>query len=144
MTINSFSGEHSFLSNFHECEFEFGGVVFKTVEHAFQSHKTLDPDQRTLVINSETPGKAKRLGKKVTLRSDWENIKVKLMIDLTFAKFTQNKELHKRLLSTGVLTLIEGNHWHDNFWGNCFCDECKDIVGENNLGKILMFVRSCL
>ena len=53
-------------------------------------------------------------------------------------KFTQNQEIKEKLLATGNSILIEGNYWHDNFWGNCLCSKCKYIKGRNNLGKILM------
>ena len=42
------------------------------------------------------------------------------------------------------IMLIEGNYWHDNYWGNCLCPKCKEIEGQNQLGKILMKVRSTL
>lgn len=58
------------------------------------------------------------------------------MVDIVRAKFTQNKELAKRLKATGDKTLIEGNYWHDTYWGVC------EGVGENYLGKILMNLRS--
>ena len=40
-----------------------------------------------------------------------------------------------KLLDTGDTELIEGNNWHDTFWGVC------KGKGQNNLGKILMEVR---
>jgi len=45
------------------------------------------------------------------------------------------------LLATGDTKLLEGNRWHDNFWGNCDCPNCRDKPGLNYLGKILMRVR---
>lgn len=32
--------------------------------------------------------------------------------------------------------LIEGNYWHDTYWGVC------EGVGENHLGKLLMEIRN--
>jgi ribA/ribD-fused uncharacterized protein len=91
-----------------------------------------------------TPSMAKQVGRRVELRKDWEEIKIDVMTDLILRKFTQNKELKKKLLETGNLELEEGNYWHDNFWGNCYCPKCKNIVGENILGIILMEVRTLL
>jgi len=45
------------------------------------------------------------------------------------------------LLATLDAELIEGNAWHDNFWGDCFCEKCRDIEGLNVLGNILMRIR---
>ena len=33
------------------------------------------------------------------------------------AKFTQNPHLARFLVETGDAELIEGNSWHDTFWG---------------------------
>ena len=80
------------------------------------------------------PGKAKRLGRKVTLRPDWEQIKTYTMLLLLRIKFS-DENLATKLLETGEQKLIEGNSWGDCFWGVC------DGVGENHLGKLLMQVR---
>lgn len=78
---------------------------------------------------------AKRLGRTVGLRKDWELLKEEFMYAVCFAKFTQNKNLGRRLLATGDRMLIEGNTWGDTEWGVC------NGVGKNLLGKILMKVR---
>jgi len=56
-------------------------------------------------------------------------------------KFAQNPDLRKKLLATGTEELVEGNTWHDNYWGDCSCPECKNIKGRNQLGITLMRVR---
>ncbi len=57
-------------------------------------------------------------------------------------KFIQNPNLKKALISTGKATLVEGNYWHDNTWGNCTCEKCKNIPGKNYLGTILEDIRT--
>ena len=59
-------------------------------------------------------------------------------------KFSHNPHLREKLIKTGDKILIEGNYWHDNDWGDCYCKNCKHTPGNNNLGKILMNVRSSL
>ena len=49
--------------------------------------------------------------------------------------------LGQKLLDTGDEELIEGNHWCDNVWGNCYCEKCANITGQNRLGQMLMRVR---
>lgn len=66
---------------------------------------------------------------------------MEIMLELLRLKFTRNPELGKLLIATGDALLEEGNKWHDNFWGDCTCDDCRDIEGENWLGKLLMQVR---
>ena len=138
--INKFDGEYAFLSNFYPSEVQFEGGTFPTVEHAFQAAKTLDEDERLQVVTCDTPGLAKREGRHVTLRRDWEQIKYSIMEELVRKKF-QIPELKEKLIATGDEELEEGTWWHDNTWGNCYCDRCKNIVGQNHLGKILMKIR---
>ena len=80
---------------------------------------------------------AKRLGRHVQLRPNWENVKLPIMEDIVRAKFTQNEDLKELLLATGDLVLEEGNTWHDTFWGV----DAKTREGTNHLGRILMRVR---
>lgn len=134
VVIDSFKGYNKFLSNFYEHPLEFVGVEWPTSEHAYQAMKTLDPDERDVVRKASTPGKAKRAGRKVTLRDDWDDVKVDIMYKILKAKFSDD-EMSAALASTGHALLIEGNHWGDKFWGVCKGE------GENWLGRLLMKIR---
>ena len=90
------------------------------------------------------PAEAKRFGKKVLLRPDWETYKFGVMREVIRAKFEQNPDLAQKLLDTDPQHLIEGNHWHDNIYGICYCNKCQGIKGKNVLGKILMEERAYL
>jgi ribA/ribD-fused uncharacterized protein len=79
---------------------------------------------------------AKSLGRKVTLRENWDEIKAGTMEELVRQKFLRHPDLAQVLLATGEKTLIEGNHWNDRFWGVC------RGYGQNHLGNILMKVRA--
>lgn len=87
------------------------------------------------------PNETKQMGKKVFLRADWEEVRVNLMTGLVEDKFFANIDIAEALLATGVEPICELNYWHDNFWGNCTCAKCKDIPGQNWLGRILMHTR---
>lgn len=137
--ISSFDGEFRFLSNFYGLPIEYEGISFKSNEAAFQAMKTLDKDKR-IEISQMPPNLAKRAGRTVKLREDWNDIRLQIMLDINRIKYS-NEYLKKKLLATGDAELIEGNYWHDNFWGNCSCPKCVNIEGENNLGKILMQIR---
>jgi predicted NAD-dependent protein-ADP-ribosyltransferase YbiA (DUF1768 family) len=73
-------------------------------------------------------------GQKVTLRKDWEGVKIQVMRDVLRLKFA-NPGLRDRLLETGDRELIEGNTWGDTFWGVCRGS------GKNWLGQLLMELR---
>jgi hypothetical protein len=83
----------------------------------------------------------KRLGRKVTLRSDWEQVKLDIMADLLRQKFTRYPDLRDLLLATGDLEIIEGNTWDDRFYGAVWDETEQRWIGENHLGKILMRIR---
>jgi N-glycosidase YbiA len=133
--INRFRGAYQFLSNFYPALIQFEGFTYQSVEHAYQASKTLDLRQRRLIRAIKKAGAAKYVGRRqITLRPDWEDVKLDIMLDLLRKKFAHGI-LHDWLIETGDAELIEGNHWGDFFWGVC------EGVGQNHLGKLLMQVR---
>lgn len=139
--IDFFDGEFAFLSNFYNASCIFEGKLYPTVEHAFQAAKSLDHAERDWIAAAGSPGLAKRLGRSVNLRPDWEKVKFDVMEECLRSKFA-DPVLKQKLLATGNEELVEENYWHDNTWGNCSCEKCKDIVGRNMLGNILMKLRT--
>lgn len=133
--ISSFSGPNRFLSNFWPAVVELDGLQYPTVEHGYQAAKTNQISQRILIRECKFPAQAKRLGSRVILRHDWNEVKLSVMANLVHQKFTLHPDLSTLLLATGDQELIEGNTWGDRFWGVC------GGRGENHLGKILMGVR---
>lgn len=138
--INSFENENEFLSNFYPSLISDGATIFPTVEHYFQASKTSSSTEYAAIAVAPSPGKAKRLGRKCSLRPDWEEVKDKVMYEALQKKFSI-PELKEKLLNTGNEELEEGNWWHDNYWGNYHCIKCNNIQGKNMLGKILMKLR---
>lgn len=138
--INCFDKEYAFLSNFYPSPITDGNLLFPTVEHMFQAAKTLNIKEYEEIAAADTPGRAKQLGKKVSLREDWEKVKDDIMYQALWLKFSI-PELREKLLATGDEELVEGTTWHDNEWGNCSCEKCANIVGKNKLGKMLMKIR---
>lgn len=138
MAITSFSGEYRWLSNFYYAGVFFEGRLYPSTEHAYQAAKTLSSAEREAVKLCKTCGQAKRLGQTVTVRPDWESVKLDVMYAVVWYKFANHDNLKKLLLATGDQHLIEGNTWRDYFWGVC------GGRGENHLGRILMDVRNKL
>ena len=134
--IKGFHDEYRFLSNFELTPVYFEGLLFPSTENAYMAAKTLDIEDRKLFQDIK-PGKAKELGRKIVLRSDWETVKYDVMSSVVFDKFYRNVELRNKLLETGNAYLEETNYWGDRIWG---CDESGK--GENALGKILMSIRT--
>lgn len=123
-SIHGFKNQYFFLSNFYDNKITYNNITFKNNEAAFQSQKTKSLLQQKQFANL-LPNEAKRLGKQVSLRSDWESIKDNVMYEICKIKFS-NPELKQKLLDTGNLELINDN----------------TSEGKNTLGKILMKIRS--
>lgn len=133
--INSFTGDYYFLSNFYMAPVSYNGWDYTNNEAAFQAQKTKNRRLRFQLFSKASPSEAKAAGRKIDLRSDWEEVKDKVMYEIVLAKFTQNPDLKEKLLATGDEHLEEGNTWGDTTWGTV------NGIGENRLGKILMKVR---
>lgn len=126
-------GSHSPLSNFYPSPFHAADLDWPTVEHYYQAMKTLNLQVRMTISRIESPGQAKRAGRNVSLRPDWEAVKIGVMRDALELKFDMPENvLGQYLLSTGDAFLVEGNTWNDTFWG-----VCKN-QGRNWLGHLLM------
>jgi ribA/ribD-fused uncharacterized protein len=125
--IDVFTGRYRPFSNF-------GGTLPITSEHLFQAMKGTTWEEQLYVLAAPTPGEAKKRGRRIKCRPDWENVKVQIMWCVIQAKFASGTEFAQLLLDTGDSDLIEGN-WHgDSFWGFDF----KAEVGQNMLGNLLM------
>lgn len=133
--ITEFRGPHRFLSNFWPVSVEYHGITYPSAEHAYQASKALHSRDAAKIALAATAGAAKLLGRVVELRPGWDAEKVRIMYEILYAKFTQNKELRDRLVNTGNRPLVEGNTWGDTFWGMC------DGQGQNQLGRLLMSLR---
>ena len=134
--IQRFREEYDFLSNFYGAQVEYQGLYYQNAEAAFQAQKCRT-DQEKVQFCELPPNMAKRQGRQVALREDWEEVKVGVMEEVVRAKFFQNPDLGIRLLATGDTPLVEGNTWGDTCWGV----DTRTGQGENHLGRILMKIR---
>ncbi len=140
--IGPFSGDYRWLSNFW-VESARGGF---TNEHFFQAEKSFDPEERAFVMRASTPGEAKKRGKMITLREDWEAVKDTVMLSNLRNKFYLDESLRAKLIATGDEVIAEVNTWGDRYWGveeiPVPIADTHDYVGKNMLGTLLMQVRS--
>ena len=134
--------ERNWFSNFlpFEKAVEIENIVYRTPEALYQACKTLDVNERRMIAGAETPGKAKRLGRKIKMRKDWDEKKEETMEKVQRLRLRHDNKFKDRLeKSKGEI--VEWNTWHDNFWGRCVCPRCKG-KGLNKLGIILMKLRN--
>ena len=138
--IMGFEGEYRWLSNFWWSPITVTGMKYQNVEGAYQAAKTINIANR-ITFSDMTGGQAKRAGRNVILRPDWDFVKLEIMELCLRAKFMTYKDLAEKLIATGSVDIIELNTWGDTTWGQI---EAKDgsLIGDNLLGKLLMNIRS--
>lgn len=107
--IKQFRGKYKFLSNFYLCNISYMNFVFGSSEHLFHAGKSLDMDYIRSLVNTEAPYDAKRLGRSVKLRPDWEEIKDNWMLFVQEMKYQQHPDLREKLINTYQHDLVEGN-----------------------------------
>lgn len=133
-----FRGEYWFLSNMYPVpvRMRMNGrtYAFTCSEAAFQACKC---PARMVEFERVDGFAAKRLGKRVPLRGDWDEKKLEIMRRILILKFGQNPELAKKLLMVRG-PIVEDNSWGDTYWGRC------NGTGENRLGLLLMELRDRL
>jgi len=131
--IRGFRGCYGFLSNFYPMDITFEGLTYKSSEAAYQAQKTLDEKLRIRFTGLDA-WSARRLGRQIKIRKDWEDIKVDVMYRILKIKFSR-QPFRNMLLDTGDAYLEETNYWRDTFWG------VYNGEGRNHLGRLLMVVR---
>lgn len=131
--ISKFRNKYAFLSNFYPCDVTYEGLKFKSVESAFQAAKTPNIEDRKVFVNLSARD-AKKQGRSLMLRSDWEKIKESVMYKCLQSKFS-NEDWKKALIETYPNELVETNTWGDIYWG------VYNKIGDNRLGKLLMQLR---
>lgn len=146
--------DQSCLSNWFPADFQLGNASYPTTEHYMMAEKArLFGDDRMLdeIINADSPGEAKSLGRKVNgFDGDtWESRRFDIVVKGNLAKFHQNQAMGEFLLQTGNKVIVEASP-RDRIWGigmgknNENADIPEKWRGSNLLGFALMEVRSRL
>lgn len=129
-----FRDHYWFLSNMYPCTIACNTLSFTCVEAAFQACKCPERAQEFVGLDGFA---AKKLGKQVPLRADWNEVKVGYMRALLKRKFKQNPNLLAQLREIKG-PIVENNDWGDTYWGVC------KGKGQNVLGKLLEEIRDTL
>ena len=141
--IGPFEDNYHILSNAHLAPqgILLDGISYPTVIHAWYAAKNEDISYRQSLL-SMSPTQARRAGEKAIARDGWDDMKYGVLVDLTRQKFVKYDEFRYLLLSTGDEELVDINYRHDNYFGQCECDECLEINHNNYLGVVLMQIRA--
>ena len=136
--ITEFRGEFSWLSNFFPIKIEYDGIVYPSIENAYQAGKLINKKDREMFIDI-TPGKAKKLWRNYPTYNLTEEFRLNLMYQLLSIKFNQ-EPFKSLLIATKDCNIIEKNYWGDKFFGYCL----KTNQGKNHLGQMIMKIRETL
>jgi len=132
--IKGFFYQYRWMSNFHLCEIPFIGLNFPSTENAYMAAKSMDMSTQ-IKFQTLDAKEAKKLGRQIELRPDWEQIKYDIMYHVNLVKYTKHDDLREKLFATGDKYLEETNWWGDRIWGVC------QGTGQNHLGRTLMKIR---
>ncbi|MBR1374552.1 MAG: NADAR family protein [Cardiobacteriaceae bacterium] len=136
--IYKFFGRRRFLSNDYKTAVAYQGLTYENAESAFQAQKCVE---RAYEFVGLRPNEAIVLGNTVELRKDWDKVRDGVMYEIVRCKFVQNSKIRRMLVDTAGREIVWSNFCHENHFGDCSCEKCADIKGENLLGKILMMLR---
>lgn len=145
------------FSNWYDCKYKnirYKGVTFFNSEQAFMWEKAVffgDMETAKKIVETPNPKEAKMLGRKVKGfdAQKWSEVSYQIMVDVNYAKYSQNFRLKNTLLETEDKIIVEASPY-DQIWGigmHWDDDDCLDEAkwkGQNLLGKALMEVRGML
>lgn len=146
--------DKSCFSQWWVAAFIVDGIEYQTAEHWMMANKALlfnDKESFDLILQSNTPAEAKKLGRAVRNFDQliWEANAYKLVVDGNYHKFSQHNNLKNFLLQTGNVIIVEASPV-DNIWGiglppdNKLVNNPLKWKGTNLLGFALMEVRDKL
>ena len=144
----------SCFSQWWESVFTVDGQAYKTAEHYMMAQKAKlfgDHIMFQKIISCNSPGEAKKLGRKVKNFDGeiWEKHRFEIVKTANFYKFSQNSDLKTFLLNTNNRILVEASPL-DPIWGiglaadHANANNPQKWKGLNLLGFALMEVRDQL
>jgi len=137
--IGFFPREFYCLDNFSAFKVLYKGILYSTVEHAYQAYKFIgvDDDIAKEIMEAYSPHEAQKIARinKEKRRKDWEEVKAAIMEEIIRCKVEQNPYVKQKLLQTKNYTIVEDSP-HDNYWG-----WGEDRKGQNQMGKLWMKIR---
>ena len=117
---------------------------YETVEHYFAASKAKTAGEHEHVRGQRGPLAAKRAGRRVELRDDWENVKYGIMLHALRVKFDLDYTEHRQIFRMALIgtgdRLIAEDSPTDYIWG--IRDKRGDYGGTNLLGIALMDIRA--
>ena len=146
--------KYGFMSQWYESDFTINNIKFNTCEKYMMYQKAVlfnDIENMNNILLLNDPSKIKKMGRKVKNfnQEKWDSVKKEIIYKGNLYKFSQNKNLLKKLLDTGDMILAETSPY-DKIYGiglkpnDLKIQYISQWKGENLLGEALMRVRENL
>lgn len=123
------------------------GIRILTTEALYQACRFPNlPEVQREIIGQHSPMTAKMKSKphRRHTRSDWDEVRFKVMRWCLRVKLAQNYyEFGRLLLSTRDQPIVEQSR-KDNYWGALLAEDDETLTGQNVLGRLLMELRERL
>ena len=144
--------KYGFCSQWYKSSFKDDcNIVYNCAEQYMMAHKALlfnDESIYNKIMSEDNPAELKRLGRLIKNfdSTTWNTMKYEIVFRGNMLKFSQNKELAKKLKDTSNAILVEASPY-DNIWGigiSEFSDNINEPElwpGQNLLGFALMELR---
>lgn len=133
-----------YLSPYTAHTIEIDGVVYPTLEHAYQCARYTDTKIISEILQAKSPVKAWEVSSeyKHLQIPEFKNEehKLKVMEKLMRLKAEQHEEIRKMLIGSGDLEIVK--HIVTYPPGDGFWDDGENGKGLNHIGKIWMKIRS--
>lgn len=143
-TKDDFGGLSNMASGF---PLQVNGVRILTTEALYQACRfPLLPEVQREIIGQYSPMTAKMKSKphRRHTRSDWEDVRFKIMRWCLRVKLAQNySEFGRLLLATRDRPIVEQSR-NDDYWGAKISEDDETLIGRNVLGRLLMELRERL
>lgn len=145
--IVNFTGDHAFMSNSlvlsPNRRVAYEGILYPSVDHAYQAAKTLDTHQREFIASVSAPNVARILANHLVRRPDWLDVRLGIMRELIYVKFAANaNEFMPKLLATGHQFIAYNDPKKDPFWGAVYNESTGEWSGHNYIGKAIIALRT--
>lgn len=133
--VFGFFGDYEFLSLSYPTPVKYKGKEYPSALNAFHAAKCPDP-RDAKKFEEVDPAEADKLSVGIPVYKNWAVLRDDVMREITESKFS-DKDLAAQLVDTKGKSLINANHWGDEYWG---VDQKGS--GLNKLGDILEDIRS--
>ena len=127
------------LYNTFYSDIKYKGLLYPSVENAYQAQK--EPDQvKRMKYTRLSTSQAIYYGNRKRLSYNWLENRDKIMHELLEIKF-QDKHFREELLSSDLDDTIFYNTDHNNYWGFCTCEKCRN-KNQNKLKDMLIVIKN--